>query len=139
MPVYDAVDIIGKTLIAKRTVRVYRGNQVPGGQPFGTVQTGQPVGVVYSFLSPGAGGRVNLWWQFYDATNGAYYAEMTAGAFDVRALREQGVLTVEEKAQEEEIKTQTLPEFFKRNFMKIIYFAGAVVVLKNVLPNLIKK
>ena len=138
MNIYDVSDIIGKTLFAKQTVAVYRGDQVPNGKPFAYVKPNAPVGVVYSYLSPGSTGRVNVWWQYYDDVNGAYYSEMTVGRYSVEAIRQQGVLSTQEKIEAEQIKNQTLPEFFKANFMKIVYFAGLVIVAKNVLP-LLKK
>lgn len=137
--IYSLSDIIGKTLIGKTNVPVYRAADVPNGQPFGFVQSGQPVGVVDSWLSPGKSGRVNLWFQYLDENGRAYYSEMKPGLYDVRALQQQGVLTIKEKIEVEQIKNQTAPEFIKSNLMKIIYFAGLVIVAKNVLPTLFKK
>jgi hypothetical protein len=137
--IYSLTDIVGKTLIAKTDIPVYRGSEVPNGQPFAIVSSGQPVGVVDSWLNPGKSGRVNLWFQYLDEFNRPYYTEMKPGFYDVNALKQQGVLTVKQKIDQETIKNQSLPEFVKGNLMKIIYFAGLVIVAKNVLPNLFKK
>lgn len=103
--VYNAGDLINKTLIAHRDVPVYI---FPGESevPIGIVKAGNPVGIVYSYLSPSpTQDRTRLWWQFSPASNydRYYYAPHEQGYYDVSAIRQQGVLTLEEKQEEEEL------------------------------------
>lgn len=114
--IYRASDIIDKTLFAKTDVPIY--TAVPGylatGRTLdefkvGTVKAGNWVGRVDTWISPNpAAGRANIWWQFYPAENYAkpYYAEHKEGRYDISALREQGVLSIEEIRKIEEKKKE---------------------------------
>lgn len=63
-----------------------------------TIQPGQIVGVVYSYLIPRPElGRAYLWWVFLDDNGVEYYAEHRPGVFDTKFLMGQGVRTTGEK------------------------------------------
>lgn len=94
---FNAGQIIGKTLVAVQPVDITR-TPSDQAQTVFTTRTGQTVGVVYSYLSPGPN-RQNLWWSFRDANGRPYYAEHRTGLFDVRSIQQQGVLTLEERKQ----------------------------------------
>ena len=113
--IYNVSDIIGKTLYTKQAVNVY--STVPpynGSKPMsdfllGTIPAGKPAGVVYSYLNADpANRRASLWWMFEPASNYSrtYFIEHQAGIFDVKALREQGVISTLEKIEEEKKKEE---------------------------------
>lgn len=94
---FNAGQIIGKTLVAIQPVELTR---IPSDQAptVFTTRSGQTVGVVESYLNPGPN-RSNLWWAFRDANGRPFYTEHRPGLFDVRAIQQQGVLTLEERKQ----------------------------------------
>ncbi len=127
---YGADQIVNKTLVAKRQVPVYRfpaDNQ----KSFGSVATGQPVGVVYAWIAPNpAENRSGLWWQFYDATNKTYYAPHNENWYSIDALKQQGVLSTQEiiDAEKEKEDLENLP-WYERLLKKYgVWVLGAVVV-----------
>ena len=115
MPLYDLGDLIGKTLIAARDVDIYTNKPVKYGlSPVGKVKYGNPVGVVDSWVTD-SDGTILFAFKGSDAattnTLGMYYVKSGDGAFQVSALKQQGVLTIdekriaEEKAKEKAIET----------------------------------
>lgn len=92
--IYDANQIIGKTLFAARPVSIKR---YPTGSAavVYTAPTGAAIGRVYSWVMDGP----DLWWQFLDANQKAYYAKHVPGSFSIDALQQQGAMTVEEVQQ----------------------------------------
>jgi hypothetical protein len=48
MPTYSADQIVGKSLIAKKPIKLYRADARTTGSSFSTIQSGSLVGVVYS-------------------------------------------------------------------------------------------
>lgn len=131
--IFNAGDILNKTLIAKVGVPVYR-QPVDGSKPFGTVKAGQPVGVVYAWLDPKPPERAGLWWSFYDGFNQTYFTPHKENIFDVNALRQQGVISTEEKVQEEQEKEdlENLP-WYERLIKKygttvVLALLGAAVI-----------
>ena len=109
MPVFNAQDIVGKTLIARRNIPLYRAGDYK--KPFAQVKSGAPVGTVYSWIGPNTATGGKLYWQFYDNTGNTYYAEHRSGAFNVQALKEQGVLTTLEQVQQEQAANAAEPTF----------------------------
>lgn len=101
--VYDVADIIGKTLFPRVTVEVFNNLPSRGGQKIGTVKAGSPAGTVYSWIQDSV--TKNIWWQFQQGSS-YYYIEHATGRFDVSNLKQQGVLTVAEKIEEEKKKEQ---------------------------------
>lgn len=94
--VFNAADLIGKTLIAKKKLTAYNSS----GDPVGYVAAGQPAGVVYSYLEPKPGVREKFMWAF-EVNGFFYYIPHERGAFDVGVIKQQGVLTLEEKLKRE--------------------------------------
>lgn len=126
MPTYDVGDIIGKTLIARIKVAVYR-TPVDSATPMGYVAPGSPVGVVYSYLLPNVNyGRSKMYWVFYDAQQQQYYTIHDPAFYDLTNLKQQGVLTVEEKLAAEELAAAPWYERLIRKYG--IWILGAVVV-----------
>lgn len=134
---YSAEQIIDKTLIAARPVQIKR-TAADSSPAVYTVATGQPVGKVYSYLSPGPD-RTALYWMFYDANQRPYYVKHEQGAFSLSALKDQGAITVKEETQAEQAKSETLTDFAKKYAKTALYVIAAVVVLRSVAPEIIKK
>jgi len=100
-PIFNAGDIVDKTLIAATNVPLYK-SPTDSAQPVGTISSGNPIGVVYAYLSPDpTADRAELWWMFVagpDQQNmadagGFYFVPHKAGYFNIQALVDQGVLT----------------------------------------------
>ena len=128
MPTFKASDIIDKTLIAKRAVNLYRLPE-DGAPVIYTVAPGQTVGKVFTYLTAGLN-RQNLYWGFYDANGKPYYAEHKTGYFDIKALSEQGALTLaEQQAAAVEASMTTGDKIFK--FVQNALLLGAGVYLLN--------
>lgn len=127
MSSYSAADIIGKTLIAKKTVNVLRIPSDSAKAVF-VVKPSQAVGNVYSYLSTNPE-RKSLYWMFLDSSKRPYYVSHEIGKFDLSSLQEQGVLTTEEKTKEEKDKNLTFGEKALQTFKKVaiyglVAFAG---------------
>jgi hypothetical protein len=128
MPTFNAADIIGKTLIAKSQVPLYR---LPndGAEVVYNVSPGQSLGIVESFLLPGTN-RTNLYWQFKDQNNKFYYSEHKQGIYDVKELANQGALTLEQQqAAAIEANLTTGDKIFR--LIKNTVLIGAGVYLVN--------
>jgi hypothetical protein len=128
MATFNAADIIGKTLIAKSQVPLYR---LPndGAEVVYTVSPGQSLGIVESYLLPGTN-RTNLYWQFKDQNNKFYYSEHKQGIYDVKELANQGALTLEQQqAAVVEANLTTGDKVFR--LIKNALLLGAGVYLVN--------
>lgn len=141
--VYDVGDIIGKTLFPKYTVDVYDLPVNSGGKKIGVVKAGIPAGVVLSWLEDKV--TRNIWWQFKTGVT-YYYIEHAKGRFDVSNLKQQGVLTVEEKIEEEKKKDQEQKDADRPWYEKLgegvndtvktgLWIAGGALVLMAILKN----
>ncbi len=80
---FNADQIIGKTLFANSPVNIYTLPDVSS-VVMATIQPGQPVGVVYSYIQRGT----NFWWQL---SPGGYVLHQT-GLFDIQSLNDQGAI-----------------------------------------------
>lgn len=128
MATFNAADIIGKTLVAKSQVPLYR---LPndGAEVVYNVSPGQSLGIVESFLLPGTN-RTNLYWQFKDQNNKFYYSEHKQGIYDVKELANQGALTLEQQqAAAIEANLTTSDKIFR--LIKNTLLIGAGVYLVN--------
>ncbi|MEO6498294.1 MAG: hypothetical protein ABIN95_04745 [Mucilaginibacter sp.] len=100
MATYNADQIIGKSLIAKKPV-VLKRTANDSAKTIYTVPVGGTVGVVYSYIG---GGSAPLWWMFYDSNQATYYAKHESGLFDLDVLKDQGALDTKEQADQEKQK-----------------------------------
>ena len=127
MPTYSADQIIGKTLIAKKPVKLYRAANDQASSVY-TVDPGQAVGKVYSYLAPGEN-RATVYWAFYDDQQRSYYTPHIQGNFDIQALGDQGALTVQEQQQAaEEESMSTTDKAFRLIKNIALYAAGAYLI-----------
>ena len=101
---YNASEIIGKNLIAKKVIDLRRLPDLAAPIMY-EVQPGDNVGVVESYIN--AKNNNPLFWQFKDNTGRFYYAEHKPGYYSEKVVRDQGAATTEEikKEKEEEKKT----------------------------------
>ena len=102
---YDSNDIIGLSLYAKKVVPI-KALPLDNAPIVRYVQPGQLVGKVYSYLVPKPG-RFDIYWMFDDGQGNVFYAPHRSGLYNLQNLRDQGLLTKEEKeAQEKPIALQ---------------------------------
>ena len=128
MSSYSVDQIIGKTLIAKSEIPLYRFPN-DGAEVVFKVSKGQSLGVVYSYLLPGPN-RTNLYWMFKDANDKAYYSEHKVDIYDVKELQNQGALTLaEQQAAAIEANLTTGDKIFR--LIKNALLIGAGVYLVN--------
>jgi hypothetical protein len=128
MATFNAADIIGKTLVAKTQVPLLRLPNDDAPTVY-TVSPGQSLGVVQSYLLPGAN-RNNLYWQFKDQNNKFYYSEHKQGIYDIDELSNQGALTLQQQqAAATEASLSTGDKVFR--LIKNALLIGAGVYLVN--------
>lgn len=135
---YNAADIIDKTLIATKKIPVYK-NAVDGAEVAGYVNAGQPVGVVYAWLAANPGmNRSGLWWAFWPVNGMYYYAPHIEGNFSVSALKQQGVISTEEKIkQAQEAENEANKTWYDKIISKYWWIPIAGIAIMQV-PGIIK-
>lgn len=94
---YSANDIIGKTLYAAKDIEVKSG-AFDNSEVIQVIQKGTMIGIVYSYLLP-TSGRSSLYWMFQPTYGAPFYVEHKKGRFDLEALEDQGVMSLEEIAE----------------------------------------
>lgn len=135
MPTFNAADIIGKTLVARKTTDILRA-ATDNATVVYEASPGSSIGTVYSYLLPGAN-RTNLYWQFLDENNKPYYVEHKLGQFDISTIKGQGVLTLEEKQQAAEAAAETTSNkifrYVKNGFLvaAFVYLGKSVIETKK--------
>lgn len=131
MPTYSADQIIDKTLVAKRPVKLYR-SPLDEAEPIFTVLPGQTIGKVFSYLVPGPNRSV-LYWAFYDDKQRPYYTPHITGNFDIKSLSDQGALTiVEQQEQQAEQQLSTTDKAF-RLIKNIAFLAAGAYIVKSLI------
>jgi hypothetical protein len=131
MPTFNAADIIGKTLVAKSQVPLYR---LPNddAEIVYTVSPGQSLGVVQSFLLPGTN-RNNLYWQFKDQNNNFYYSEHKQGIYDVKELSNQGALTLQQQQAAATEANLTTGDKIFRLIKNALLIGGGVYLVNTII------
>jgi hypothetical protein len=131
MPTYSADQIIDKTLIAKKPVKLYR-QATNSAQPIFTVMPGETIGKVFAYLSPGANRSV-LFWAFYDDQNRPYYTPHIAGNFDIKNLSDQGALTIQEQQEQQAEQAMTTTDKAFRLIKNIAFLAAGAYIVKSII------
>jgi|LakMenEpi03Aug12_release.lakeMendotaPanAssembly.Ray.scaffolds.fasta_scaffold198272_4 hypothetical protein len=131
---YSVNDIIGKTLIAKKLLNAYNlpYDNDPNKKLLFQISPGSSVGVVDTYFNPKEN-RKNTWWGFYTNVSGKknfYYVEHKVGNFDVSALQQQGVPTVEQQTNANLPWDEKLTKLLKTAFNYGLIIAGVVIVAK---------
>jgi len=137
MPTFNAADIIGKTLIAKKTTNILR---LPTDNAIAVYKAnaGETIGVVNSYLLPN-NQRNNIFWMFEDSNGKPYYVEHQQNQFDVKTLQSQGVLTLEEKKEQEDAANETIGNKVFRYVKNGFLIAASAYVLKAIIDSQQKK
>ena len=131
MSSYNVTQIIGKTLIAKKSVPLKRIASDSAPTVF-TVNPGDTVGVVDSYLMPG-NDRSNIYWSFYDDQNKIYYAPHDVGRFDVKELQNQGALTLEQQQQQQAEANMSTTDKVFRLIKNIAFLAAGAYIVKTLI------
>lgn len=127
MAEFTADQIIGKNLVAREPVRIYRSASDQAAAVY-TVPTGGSVGTVTSYLMPSAT-RNNFFWVFQDSSGREYYTIHQPGRYDITSLQQQGALTLQQQQEELQEKTKTLQaKIFDTVKMLALYGAGAYII-----------
>ena len=137
MPTFNAADIIGKTLIAKRQTNILRlpsSNAIPVFQ----ANAGETIGVVNSYLLPN-NERNNIFWMFEDNVGRPYYVEHQQNKFDVKTLQQQGVLTLEEIKAQTDAANETIGNKIFKYVKNGFLIAASTYVLKALIDSQQKK
>jgi hypothetical protein len=137
MSTFPANQIVGKSLIAKRTVSAF---DLPtydkNARKIGDIKPGQSAGVVFSFVG-GQSGRP-LHWEFIGNNKKTYYIEHAPGLFDVKSLQQQGVLTTQQQQEKQEAANETLTDkIFKgvSSTTKYVLIGGGVLTALYIFLN----
>lgn len=128
----SATQIIGKQLLAKKKVAIYRlpdDNQ----KPVFYVEAGNPIGVVYSYLKLDVTkNRKFLYWMFLDSNKKAYYIRHNENLIDLKSLKEQGVKSVKEETAENQPKN--FEYYFKEYAKPVLIGIAVTIIASKVLP-----
>lgn len=128
MPLYNANDILDKTLYAKKPVNVY---SAPNNllTPLYVVSPGNIVGVVYSWVKK----NDIVYWHLYDNT----FVTHDSDKFSLEKLQEQGAQSTEEKLEAEAEANMPWYEKLAKTATKtlitlaIIGAAAAIITKRN--------
>lgn len=128
MPLYNANDILDKTLYAKKSVNVY---SAPNNllTPLYVVSPGNIVGVVYSWVKK----NDIVYWHLYDNT----FVTHDSDKFSLEKLQEQGAQSTEEKLEAEAEANMPWYEKLTKTATKtlitiaIIGAAAAIITKRN--------
>jgi hypothetical protein len=137
MALYKYKDLINKTIVAKADIKLYR-NALDTAIPYAVIKAGNPIGVLYSWVSAKANRNVD-WLMFYDSNNKAYYVPMISGTLDEAALKQQGVKDVEEQTKEAEDKAKKNAGAVSYYIEKYVPYLLGAIILVPVLKTIINK
>lgn len=112
MPLYNASDLIGKTLYANRDipVRLYAEDSA---KVIRTIKSGDMVGVVYSWLTPTLN-RKTLYWMMQGPNNTYFYVPHVSGYYSENEIRQQGAMSTIEKVEAAKKENESTKSFIER-------------------------
>lgn len=125
MPTYDVSKLIGKNLILKKEVSIYR--NITDDKPVYKGRPGQSAGIIFSWVTNKKTGHI--WLMFEDKNKKPYYIntkDLSGGAVDTKELQREGVKSTKEIEKEAEKKAAPV-EFYLKKYGP--YAAGAVLLL----------
>lgn len=140
---YDAGQVIGKTLTAKKDIPIYKAPlDRADNKPMYYVKAGYPVGVVWSWLDPNGTDRTGLWWMFENDPYSKfkyYYAKHDPNGFSKSDLKQQmdaaGIKDVATQAQEALDANLTT----EQKILKYAKYAGGAILAFLLLREVIRK
>lgn len=105
---FSVYDIYDKTLYAKTRVPI-RALPQDSAPIIEWVEPGQIVGKVHTHYAP-ATDRKFIYWGFIAEDGSWYYAPHQSGLYNLSALREQGLLSIEEKVEREKTTAERVTD-----------------------------
>ena len=125
MSLYNLADLLDKTMIAQRK-SVSRKLPEDTSTIVDTYDKGDTIGKVFSWVKRGS----DTWLQFYDSSGKTYYFNLSQkGVIDKGALDEQGVQTVQEKADAEaEANKDTFSRIYDGLLNLVLFVLGAWII-----------
>lgn len=129
MATYSVDKLIGKQLIMKREIPVYR--SIHDNKVIFKTRIGQSAGTVYSWVTNKTTGHI--WLMFYDANKKPYYINTKdlSGSVDTKELQREGVKNTAEVQREEQKKAAPVEFYIKRYAPWIAGGLVALVFLKR--------
>lgn len=121
MATYSIAQLIGKSLFANQKLPLYKTTASP--TPFAYTKAGDLIGILDSWINKD--GKI---WFLFKGNSGNYVVPYVAFSFEVKALKEQGVKTVEQERKEKELEAlkQSSPmEYYLKKYG--IWVVGAIV------------
>ena len=138
MPYYNVQQVLGKSLIARVDIPVWKEPRRPSKNIKGTIfknvqiDKGNQLGVVQGYV--GGTGTDPLFWQFdtpsaeRGSIGASFWIEHKEGIFDIKNLQEQGALTVGEKTKKDEDQNTStgdkIIDYIKKGGKYILIAAG---------------
>lgn len=140
---YDAGDVIGKTLIAKKDIAVYaKPSDKSDNKPMYYVKAGYPVGVVWSWLNPDGRDIQGLWWMFENDPYSKfkyYYVKHDPNGFSKSDLKQQmdaaGIKDIATRAEE----TTAANETTEQKLVRYAKYAGGAIIAFLLIREVIRK
>ncbi len=134
--VYSLAQLLDKTFFGVKDIECKRSAN-DSAPVWYTVKKGQPIGKLYSWLSPNSN-RDSIWLMFYDVYNKPFYVKMETGKFSLSKLIEQGAISVKEQIELEKQKDAAPKDGFDKakEIAKYLLIGvgvwGGVTVLKTI-------
>lgn len=125
--VFNVEQVVDRTLFATKRLNVKRLPSDDAPTVF-TVESGGPVGTVYSYLLA-APGRSRLYWQFRDANKRYYYVQHEDNAFSKEKLKEQGSMNNQEQYDAYNDKEEEEGDGFFEKLGKAVKQVGGLIVV----------
>ncbi len=127
MATYSIADLIGKTMIAKGSVSLFR-LPYDNAPAIYDVKPGNTIGIVDSYVLPKEG-RTAVYLMFYDKDRRAYYMRWGA-PINTTSLIEQGVKSDVQKAEEAK-GDSTIMDFIQKNISLVVVTVALVAIAKT--------
>lgn len=137
---YNAGEVIGKSLIAKKRIPVYTDYRPGIAKVIAYVEAGNTCGVVYSYVGGYSG--IPLFWQFLTPNNSAYFIQHETGAFDqtniVQQMQVAWINDLETKANNA-VEAQTIsekgaiPYYIEKYGSILLLSVGGYLIFKEVM------
>jgi hypothetical protein len=102
-PVYELLD---KTLVARVNVQILSNSPERGGVVIGSVNAGNPIGTIESFIGGQMG--ADLYWQFRTPSGQFYYVKHAPNRFNVTLLEQQGVLNLQQIEEQQQAQDEAI-------------------------------
>ena len=136
---FSADEVVGKTLIAKKDIPV-KTSAFDSAPVSYVVPAGQTVGVVNTWLNPTAD-RTSIYWVIERSAGPNVYVKHETGAFDVKALVQQGAQTTEEKVKEQKEEEQRQNDpwgyYIEKYAFKGLLIMGGIIIAKEAIGQFI--